>query len=57
MRCGRETKPVHIVGGYAIGPNCFKKMFPAEERRAITQSVAERDDKTIDWVEDAKRND
>lgn len=43
-----------MVGGYAIGPECFKKMFPAEERRAITQSVAERDDKTYDWVDQMK---
>ena len=54
IRCGRETKPTHMVGGYAIGPECFKKMFPAEERRAITQSVAERDDRTIDWLDQMK---
>jgi hypothetical protein len=38
-----------MVGGYAYGPKCYFLTFGKEDKFSSI-SVAERDDKTIDWV-------
>ena len=59
VRCGRETEPFKMVGGYAYGPKCYFLTFGKEDKFSSI-SVAERDDRTIDWVsevqDDARRN-
>lgn len=37
IRCGRETTVFKTVGGYAVGPVCFRKMFPAEKKHRINE--------------------